>query len=103
MMPRSRSTAAIIDSSLSLNGTVLPASAGASPIAFDLGPIEVGKARRTGEIARLPAKPLQLGETALHLLSVSHKENEWFPRGQLQVICHVSALTFATDHYCKIN
>ena len=34
--------------------------AGASPIAFDLGPIEVGKARRTGEIASLSAKPLQL-------------------------------------------
>ncbi|KAK9827754.1 hypothetical protein WJX74_000651 [Apatococcus lobatus] len=33
---------------------------GASPIAFDLGPIEVGKARRTGEIASLSAKPLLL-------------------------------------------
>ncbi|KAK9867480.1 hypothetical protein WJX84_010454 [Apatococcus fuscideae] len=33
---------------------------GASAIAFDLGPIEVGKARRTGEIASLSAKPLQL-------------------------------------------
>ena len=42
---------------------VIGTTAGASPIAFDLGPIEVGKARRTGEIASLSAKPLQLGES----------------------------------------
>ena len=43
-----------------LSSCALP-GAGASAIAFDLGPIEVGKARRTGEIASLSAKPLQLG------------------------------------------